>query len=166
MKATREPKPRSQPLSRTRRPPARAMARCELLAIGSIRRSGWSAARAILVGYSGILFAPLKTGAFPYCGLSPAKGFSSGENRWASRSHICPSIIRRELARTIRLTSFATASVGRERRMSGIHHQSRSGCGGRHTNDCLKGLKNIVAKPECYRERSCSTATWFRPPAT
>src|SRR5437763_14519080 len=159
MRGKRELQPELKLKSQTRR-----TARCAFMPTGSIRPSDWSAARAILAGYNGILFVPFSTAPFPYCGPFPAQDISSGESHWASRSHICRSTILQELARIIRLTSFSTASGGQVRRMGRMSYQSRSGLDGRHTNDCLKGLKNTVAKLVCYRERSCSTATWFRRP--
>ena len=45
--------------------------------------------------------------------------------------------------------------------MSGMCHRSRRGCGGGLTNDCLTGLKNIVAKLGCYRESFSCLAMLF-----
>ena len=105
MRGKRELQPELKLKSQTRR-----TARCAFMPTGSIRPSDWSAARAILAGYNGILFVPFSTAPFPYCGPFPAQDISSGESHWASRSHICRSTILQELARIIRLTSFWTAS--------------------------------------------------------
>jgi hypothetical protein len=96
----------------------------------------------------------------------PGRRFFAGRKSLGKRSRICPGTIRQELARIIRLISFTTASGSKMRWRSWMCYQSRSGCDGGPTADCKKGLNYIVARPVCYyRDRSSSTATWFRPRA-